>query len=81
MFKLGVTVVGRKSIPQNIYFVKIVNVKYYFLFKLLKIYPVKYFFTNVPPSHYCLISIYCILSLEAIVYVRVMLLMNSKIHV
>lgn len=77
---LGVTVVGRKNIPQNIYFI-IVNVKYSFLFKLLKIHPVKFFSTNVPPSHNCQISVYCILSVEAIVYMRVMHLMNSNIHV
>lgn len=70
---------GRKNIPQNIYFI-IVNVKYSFLFKLLKIHPVKFFSTNVPPSHNCQISVYCILSVEAIVYMRVMHLMNSYIH-
>lgn len=71
---------GQKNIPQNIYFI-IVNVKYSFLFKLLKIHPVKFFSTNVPPSHNCQISVYCILSVEAIVYMRVMHLMNSYIHV
>lgn len=80
VFQLGVTVVGRKNIPQNIYII-IVNVKYSFLFKLLKIHPVKFFSTNVPPSHNCQISVYCILSVEAIVYMRVMHLMNSYIHV
>lgn len=80
VFQLGVMVVGRKNIPQNIYFI-IVNVKYSFLFKLLKIHPVKFFSTNVPPSHNCQISVYCILSVEAIVYMRVMHLMNSYIHV